>query len=93
MKWYTVAYGYREDDGLNYGHPTRAANIKVSAESEQAARLTAIDGAYAKNPHISHVTPYHVQLRDPELFCEDCGEDTCECPIDVVFSLLERGGS
>lgn len=56
-KRYRVSFGYRTDDGLNYGHPTAWGEVEVEAETESEARLAAIDAAYAQDPLRSHVHP------------------------------------
>lgn len=53
---FTVTYGYRTDDGMNYSMPTHYGTVEVEAEDAQNARREAIDAAHAKHsPNCSHV--------------------------------------
>lgn len=54
---YRVTFGYRTDDGLNYSGSTHTGSVIVEAMDVDAARLAAIDAAYAADPHRSHVSP------------------------------------
>jgi len=62
---FVVTYGHRTDDGLNYAMPTSSNSVEVEAEDAKAARLAAIDAAYARDHCISHVRIYSVCERPP----------------------------
>lgn len=52
---FEVSYEFREDTGEGAGTPTNEDVVIVDAEDEGAARLAAIDVAYAKYTPCSHV--------------------------------------